>query len=143
MTSKVEPMQAMIDGFNMAMQRERARSQMTLGKLIKRLSDMPASVMVDGIGRPHSYRGYYQDLAFQPLPVQVTAAELLNTCRDCMGKVFEGYKGGEFQMGELTPVWIAHYGCCKEQPYRPELPGLDTESAQTSSTTVQERRGSR
>jgi len=27
-----------------------------------------------------------------------------------MGQVFNGYKGGDFVMGALTPVWIASYG---------------------------------
>lgn len=25
---------------------------------------------------------------------------------------FECYKGGRYVMGEMTPVWIADYGCC-------------------------------
>jgi hypothetical protein len=29
-----------------------------------------------------------------------------------MGQVFGGYKGGDFVMGALTPVWVADYGCC-------------------------------
>lgn len=29
-----------------------------------------------------------------------------------MGKAAEGYKVGLYVMGELTPVWVADYGCC-------------------------------
>ena len=29
-----------------------------------------------------------------------------------MGQVFEGYKGGDFMMGALTPLWVAAYGNC-------------------------------
>ena len=29
-----------------------------------------------------------------------------------MGQVFCGYKGGDFVMGALTPVWVSEYGCC-------------------------------
>lgn len=91
--------------------RERAAIQMTLGKLIERLEAMPPETMIEGICAPHSYRGYYSDLAFER-GEKVTAAKALETCRGCMGEVFEGYKGGDFQMGRNTPVWLASYGCC-------------------------------
>jgi len=32
-----------------------------------------------------------------------------------MGKVFQGYKGGDYVMGALTPVWVAEYGCYGER----------------------------
>lgn len=35
--------------------------------------------------------------------------------RAAMGEVFEGYKGGDFQMGRNTPVWLASYGCSGEK----------------------------
>lgn len=101
--------QALIDGMSAQWMRERSESQMTLGKLIKRLEELPPETPV-GIGNPHSYRGYYSDLAFDP--AISTAAEALARCRAAMGEVFQGYKGGDFQMGSLTPVWIAHYGDC-------------------------------
>jgi hypothetical protein len=36
-------------------------------------------------------------------------------CRAAIGEVFEGYKGGDFQMGRNTPVWLASYGCSGEK----------------------------
>lgn len=60
----------------------------------------------------HSYRGYYSDLAFERAPEKVKASDLLATCRNAMGKVYEGYKGGDYIMGELTPIWVAEYGRC-------------------------------
>lgn len=39
------------------------------------------------------------------------AAELLSECKAAMGQVFTGYKGGDYVMGALTPVWVANYGC--------------------------------
>jgi hypothetical protein len=109
-------MQAIVDGMSSEWQRERAVSQMTLGKLIERLSAMPQEALVDGIKEPHSYRGYYVDLAFEPSGGdRVSAGALLQLCRRCMGDVFEGYKGGDFQMGKNTPVWIAMYGRCGDK----------------------------
>lgn len=104
--------QTLVDGMNAQWMRERAESQMTLGKLIEQLETMPAHSIVEGIGAPHSYRGYYSDLAFERDTEGVTVERLLVLCRSAMGHVFEGYKGGDFVMGALTPVWIASYGNC-------------------------------
>lgn len=105
-------MQALIDGIGAQWMRERAESQMTLGKLIKQLETMPADSIVESIGSPHSYRGYYSDLAFERVSGVVTIKDLLASCKSAMGQVFEGYKGGDYVMGALTPVWIASYGSC-------------------------------
>jgi len=102
-------MQALIDGMNQQWQKERAETQMTLGKLINCLERVLPKTPVN-IGEPHSYRGYYCDLAFER--VESTAGEALAMCRECLGEIFIGYKGGEFQMGKLTPVWVAFYGDC-------------------------------
>lgn len=104
--------QAMVDGFSAQMQKARAASQMTLGKLIERLAAMPEGASVMNIGEAHSYRGYYSDLAFEMGSGTRPAADLLAECRAAMGQVFHGYKGGEYVMGALTPVWIAEHGCC-------------------------------
>jgi hypothetical protein len=106
----MHPIQAMVDGMNAASMRERAQSQMTLGKLIERLEAMPSDALIDGMEAPHSYRGYYSDLAFEKCANPVKAADLLAISKGAMGRVFEGYKGGDFVMGALTPVWIADYG---------------------------------
>jgi len=105
-------MQALMDGMSAEWQRERAASQMTLGKLIKRLESFPPEQLVNGIQEPHSYRGYYSDLAFESPKTQSLACVALEICRKAMGEVFEGYKGGDFQMGKNTPVWSANYGSC-------------------------------
>lgn len=120
----MEPYQAMMDGMSAAWQRKRAATQMTLGKLIGALEGLGGDRLLTGFGDPHSYRGYYDDLSFAPTLVRRTAGDLLNVVRsDCMGRTFTGYKGGEFMMGENTPVWIAEWGATGER-----LMGLDTES---------------
>lgn len=93
-------------------QKERAETQMTLGKMIKFLESMPATVKIRGLGKLESYRGYYSDLAFEPIPGKRKATDVLVDCKTAMGKTFCGYKGGKYVMDELTPLWIAHYGMC-------------------------------
>lgn len=94
---------------------DRSNSQMTLGKLIKILKTFPTVFKITGLMFPHSYRGYYCDLAFElaePATEKMYARDLLNLCEQCINEMFEGYKGGDFVMTENTPVWIASYGCC-------------------------------
>jgi hypothetical protein len=106
-------MQALVDGMSAQWQRDRAASQMTLGKLIERLETLPPETMLD-LASPHSYRGYYSDLAFE-IGDKIAAADALKMCRAAMGEVFQGYKGGDYQMGRNTPVWRASYGCCGQK----------------------------
>lgn len=108
-------MQDMIDGMNARMQVERATEQMTLGTLIDRLKDLGPSQEVDAFEEPQSYRGYYCDLAFEKAAGKAKAEDLLKMCQGVMGEVYEGYKGGDFQMGRNTPVWIAPYGNCGDK----------------------------
>ena len=104
-------MQAWMDGMSAQWQRERAATQLTLGALIAALEAMP-DAMVANLRDANSYRGYYIDLYFRRHDGTRPAAELLAECKAAMGQVFNGYKGGEYVMGALTPLWIATYGCC-------------------------------
>lgn len=108
-------LQALVDGMSAQWQRERAETQMTLGKLIEALEAMAPADMVANLNAAHSYRGYYSDLAFERGEGMREAGALLGECRAAMGRVFEGYKGGDFVMGERTPVWVACYGCSGEK----------------------------
>jgi len=93
---------------------------MTLGQLIERLEREDAGrVLSMGLAHPHSYRGYYSQLAFEPIgPVSV--GEMLAQARSANGATFHGYKGGEYTMDLDTPVWVAAYGDCGE-PIGPVL----------------------
>ena len=108
-------LQALMDGMNAQGQRERAATQLTLGALIAALEAMPADAPVVNLRDPDSYRGYYSDLYFKQHDGVRPAAELLSECRAAMGQVFTGYKGGDFMMGALTPLWIASHGCCGQK----------------------------
>ena len=95
--------------------RDRSRYHLTLGDLIAVLKDAEPSAKVvtsdgKGVGRLYSYRGYYADLALND--GSATAGELLANCEQALDAEFTGYKGGEFLMGENTPLWFAEYGCC-------------------------------
>lgn len=94
---------------------------LTLGKLIKALreADPNTPVIHDSrtfgtdvsVSNPHSYRGYYEDLAFEPDHEVMTAKDLLNHLETwVLDRELEGYKGGMFKMTKNTPLWISPYG---------------------------------
>jgi hypothetical protein len=100
----------LVDGMSAAWQKQRAQTQLTLGKLIQDLKAMPENSMVANLANCGSYRGCYEDMFFELGDGVRPASELLAECNQAMGQVFEGYKGGDFVMGALTPLWIAEYG---------------------------------
>jgi len=58
-----------------------------------------------------SYRGYYEDLAIMFNDKKAPSCEQFrNDLRNCIGKEFYGYKGGDYTMGEDTLVWVANSG---------------------------------
>jgi hypothetical protein len=110
------PIQTMVDAMSAQWRQERSNSQMTLLELIHKLETLNPSAKVRGFGTPHSYRGYYSDLAFDPSEAsEKTAHELAVEVRNCLGQTYEGYKGGDFYMGKTTPLWIAMYGMCGDK----------------------------
>lgn len=114
-------LQAMVDAMGEMGRINRGHYHITLGKLIAILEDAPADMTVMFTGgtfdgsypsTPNSDRGYYSDLAFAPSTAQITVAEFLPVCKECVGKTFEGYKGGDFTMSDNTPLWVAPWGVC-------------------------------
>lgn len=100
----------------------RTSPQLTLSELILKMeavSDHGKPVVYDdGYAYPDgidSWRGSYSELALGwsmtgagGTPSSV--AGLLAILRGAVARTFEGYKGGEYLMGENTPVWVANYG---------------------------------
>lgn len=81
-----------------------------LGGIVKELESLPPDLVLPiGISNPHSYRGYYDQLAFEPAP-NVTAGECLKIAKSCIDKRFTGYKGGDFKMGLYTSCWLCEHG---------------------------------
>lgn len=91
-------------------------SHYTLGELIARLRqevDHTRRVKV-GFHEPHSYRGYYEQLAFE-LATDVTIAEMLAAAESALGATYQGWKGGDYTMTDYTDVWlVAERGDCGE-----------------------------
>lgn len=87
---------------------------MTLGELIAALEqEPPDKVVAVGFADPHSYRGYYHDVAFEPLR-NTTAGAMLAAARAALGATFDGWKGGQYTMTRRTDVWLAVQGDCGE-----------------------------
>jgi hypothetical protein len=103
-------MQAYVDAMSKVWQKERSLSQMTLGRLIEKLSTYSLDHKIANICEPHSYRGYYIDLAFEIDDGTSTAGEVLKMLQGCFLETFEGYRGGEFAMDKDTPIWVASWG---------------------------------
>lgn len=88
-------------------------NQITLGELRKSLKYLPPSKKIEYLHSPHSYRGYYDELAFECSSFkQTTVKNTLKMLDECIGATFEGYKGGKFKMENDTYINVATYGMC-------------------------------
>lgn len=89
--------------------------QLTLGELIAALSAADQDLIVPaGFDSPHSYRGSYYELAFEPAG-DVTVAAMLASAHAADGAEYEGWKGGDFTMTRDTLCHIAYEGCCGDE----------------------------
>lgn len=87
---------------------------MTLGQYICYLESCraqlsPETTLPIGLGAPHSWRGAYEELAFEPI-ANMPLQDMINQAKGALGKKFTGYKGGEFLMTSQTPIHIDYYG---------------------------------
>lgn len=81
-----------------------------LDGVIARLDrDDPDRVVPLGFANPHSFRGYYDELAFTPVR-DITVGDMLIAARSALGSSFEGYKGGTYFMHGSTSCWISTWG---------------------------------
>lgn len=62
-----------------------------------------------GFENPHSYRGDYHQLAFEPAR-NVTISAMLASARSALDTTYEGYKGGNYTMFDYTECWLAEEG---------------------------------
>lgn len=87
----------------------------TLGDLIDWLEKQnPNLVVKDGFGSPHSDRGSYEELAFDPVE-ETTFGAMLDHAQSAVGSTYTGWKGGDFVMDRSTPVLIGEYGNCGDE----------------------------
>lgn len=84
---------------------------MNLGQLIDMFSVMPDKnrVVQKGFNNPHSWRGVYAELAFEPAS-NVTVAAMLKDAESAVSTTFEGWKGGDFTMHRDTEIHISFRG---------------------------------
>jgi len=107
--------QALFNAMSAMGQSTRSSYHLTLGRLITALKEASPELLVEAdcggtVDSFTSYRGYYEDLAITPSDAPITVGELLTKATEAHGKEFTGYKGGDFLMGDSTPLWIAPYG---------------------------------
>ena len=87
----------------------------------RELDNLPVSVCDQGVLGLTSWRGVYSDLAvdFGELPTAAiergvryrTVSEFRDELEEALaGKVFHGYKGGDYRMRPSTPVWASPWG---------------------------------
>lgn len=102
--------QELFDTISKAAQDTRKDYHVCLGELIDGLRQADPEAPI-GLHNPHSYRGYYSDLALEPTEAPIKVCQLINQLEEVFGTELTGYKGGEFLMSADTPVWVANYGC--------------------------------
>jgi hypothetical protein len=102
--------QALLDTIRTAMRDTRKDYHVSLGELIRLLDQADPETLIY-YTNPHSYRGYYHDLAIEPTDLPIKVFQLNNQLKQILDKELYGYKGGEYLMSADTPVWIAHKGC--------------------------------
>lgn len=116
--------QELIDSMGEMDRRTRSNYHVTLGKALMFLAAIEAGghgnipVVFTGLSdmegksptNPHSYRGYYSDIALEPCNSIVSVSDLYASLKHVCNKELTGYKGGEFIMGPTTPMWCANEG---------------------------------
>lgn len=87
----------------------------TLRELIGTLKMYPEDQVVPlGFSNAHSYRGYYDQLAFEPTR-DTTVGAMLREAEFANGSTYQGWKGGDYTMGLNTEVHLAHEGATGEE----------------------------
>lgn len=82
---------------------------MELKELYYALGEFPQDYTIF-LESPHSHRGNYCDIAFEP--TKSTVGDACSCVGYAIGRTYEGYKGGLFTMESDTPCYIAYEGCC-------------------------------
>ena len=85
---------------------------LSLKEVIRRLEkEEPDRKVAYGFGNPHSYRGYYDQLCFEPV-LDTTVGDMLEAARSSVGKTFTGWKGGDYTMNPYTECYLNRQGHC-------------------------------
>jgi len=82
----------------------------TLHELIEKLELLDPKMKISPAwGKSHSWRGSYEQVAFEPLP-ESTAGEMLSFAKAAVGSTLYGWKGGEYRCGLDTDCNVAGEG---------------------------------
>lgn len=73
-----------------------------------------------GFKSPHSYRGYYDEVAFEPAS-DVTVQSMLDCVERALSEEFEGWKGGIYEYDLSTNVHIAFKGYTSDDDFPLEI----------------------
>lgn len=81
---------------------------MNLGQLIDMLEMMPdkTRVVPKGFKNPHSWRGVYAELAFEPAN-NVSIDDMLKAAHAANGATYCGWKGGDYRMDRDTEIHLS------------------------------------
>jgi hypothetical protein len=82
---------------------------MTLRELLNRLRSEPNRRVRRGLKNPHSYRGHYEDIAFE-LGGEMYIEDIIKLVAGSIGETYEGWKGGFFEMSSYSKVYVAEVG---------------------------------
>lgn len=85
---------------------------MDLGELKQKFETLTDDDFVFSVAfnNPHSYRGYYNQVAFEPTH-NVSLKEIKESIVVALMNTFIGYKGGEYKYDKFTTVNLAVYSC--------------------------------
>jgi hypothetical protein len=64
---------------------------------------------------PHSYRGYYNELAFEYCDDPLTVANIKQFIHEASTETFIGWKGGEYTYDDNTPVHLSLQGDANDE----------------------------
>lgn len=94
---------------------------MNLDQLIETLrNEDPNLILPIGFNNPHSWRGDYYDLAFEPAR-NITVGAMLHAAEQAHGATFEGWKGGYFTMRGSTDCHLDTEGSSMGETIGPVL----------------------
>lgn len=84
---------------------------MYLGEFQEYIKSLPKKTVFDySISDPMSFRGYYDEVAFEIEEGSMTREECLKKIKKALTDTFTGYKGGEYTYNEYTPIHFCNYG---------------------------------
>lgn len=91
--------------------------QLTLGEMIIKLETIKNKKLPIVFNSKYyptgidSWRGSYCELALEyNADKKLLVDGFLKLLKGTIGKTLTGYKGGDFLMGKITPVWVANHG---------------------------------